>query len=76
MSAEPLPIDLLLTADQRRLNVALAASQPLNPMPWHDLAIDPYVSGTNSRRSDKDMNRMLSIIDNLPINPKSKDGHQ
>ena len=38
------------------------------------LQIDPYVTGTNNRRSDKELSRMLDLIDNLPISDSGKDG--
>lgn len=38
------------------------------------IEIDPYVSGTNNRRSDKELARMLDLIDNLPISDSGKDG--
>lgn len=43
--------------------------------PDHDnLQIDPLVSGTNARRSEKDLAKMLDLIDNLPISTAGKDG--
>jgi hypothetical protein len=40
------------------------------------LEIDPFVSGTNNRRSDKELARVLELIDNLPISDAGKDGHE
>jgi hypothetical protein len=40
------------------------------------LQIDPYVTGTNSRRSDAELARMLELIDNLPISDNGKDGEK
>jgi hypothetical protein len=39
----------------------------------HD-EIDPHVSGTNNRRSDKELAAMLDLIDTLPISINGKDG--
>jgi hypothetical protein len=36
--------------------------------------IDPYVSGTSNRRSDKELSKILDLIDNLPISTNGKDG--
>lgn len=36
--------------------------------------IDPLVSGTGNRRSEKQLNRFLDIIDNLPISTNRKGG--
>ena len=36
--------------------------------------IDPYVTGTNNRRSDRDLAKMLELIDNLPISENGKEG--
>jgi len=38
------------------------------------LQIEPLVSGTNNRRSDKELARILSLIDNLPISDEGKEG--
>ena len=39
------------------------------------IVIDPYTSGTNNRRSDKELARMLDLIDSLPISESNgKDG--
>ena len=40
------------------------------------IQVDPCVSGTNNRRSDKDLARMLDLIDSLPISTNGKDGPQ
>jgi hypothetical protein len=37
--------------------------------------IDPYVSGAPSRRSDKELARILNLIDNLPVSERGKEGH-
>lgn len=39
-----------------------------------EIQIDPFVSGTNNRRSDREFSRMLDLIDNLPISDSGKDG--
>jgi hypothetical protein len=38
------------------------------------IEIDPYVSGTSNRRSDKELSKILDLIDNLPISSNGKDG--
>jgi hypothetical protein len=38
------------------------------------IEIDPYVSGTSNRRSDKELGKILDLIDNLPISISGKDG--
>jgi hypothetical protein len=38
------------------------------------LQIDPYVTGTNSRRSDSDLARLLDLIDSLPVSTNGKEG--
>jgi hypothetical protein len=39
-----------------------------------EIQVDPYVTGTNNRRSDKELAKMLDLIDNLPISTNGKDG--
>ncbi|MBK1814999.1 hypothetical protein JIN84_05195 [Luteolibacter yonseiensis] len=50
----------------------------LSPSDWDDLEadslIEPFVSGTNNRRSDKELARVLDLIDNLPTSETGKDG--
>ncbi len=38
------------------------------------IVVDPYVTGTNNRRSDRDLAKMLELIDNLPISENGKEG--
>jgi len=38
------------------------------------LVIDPYVSGAPSRRSDKELARILDLIDSLPVSSTGKEG--
>jgi hypothetical protein len=38
------------------------------------ILIDPHVTGAPSRRSDKELSRMLELIDNLPISDSGEDG--
>ena len=38
------------------------------------IEIDPYVPGTNNRRSDKELAKMLDLLDNLPISENGKEG--
>ena len=38
----------------------------------HHIEVDPYISGTNSRRSDKELARMLDLIDGLPISDSNR----
>ena len=84
---QPLEIEKLLTADQRR-TVSNGDFQEwresiAGPDSKYDdldreldahLQVDPYVSGTNNRRSDRELSRMLDLIDNLPISDSGKDG--
>ncbi len=67
MTPEPLPVELLATQYQRRLS---DIDEDLDDL----IEIDPYVSGTNSRRSDRDLAKMLDLIDNLPISENGKEG--
>ncbi len=80
-------IEELLTADQRRRPITVAEHQAFRESistPRYDdeidaaidehLEIDPYVTGTNNRRSDKELAKMLDIIDNLPISTNRTDG--
>ena len=73
---EPLAIDGLLTPDERRLTVNLhhefqkSISSP-RPFDAVDLEcddmtiVDPYEIHAPSRKSDVELNRVLSILDNL-----------
>jgi len=83
----PLALDLLLTDDQRRtvtvddhlhFRRSLATDDcgrdEIDRELDEHLQIDPYVTGTNNRRSDKELARMLSLIDNLPISDAGKEG--
>lgn len=38
------------------------------------IQVDPYLTGTNNRRSDKELARMLDIIDSLPTSSNGKEG--
>lgn len=40
------------------------------------IVIDPYVTGTNNRRSDKELAQLLDLIDSLPISDSGKEGDQ
>lgn len=74
---EPLAIDLLLTTDQRR-PVSVAGHhewrESLTPDSRYDeidrelddmIQVDPYECHAPSRRSDKELARVLSILDSL-----------
>jgi hypothetical protein len=79
---QPLEIELLVPAHTRRISVnehqAFRESLTTNREDDEDfddlIEIDPYVSGTSSRRSDKELNRMLALIDSLPISQPGKAG--
>jgi hypothetical protein len=79
---QPLAVELLVPAHARRISVnehhAFRESISTNREDEHDfddiIEIDPYVSGTSSRRSDKELNRMLAIIDSLPLSQARKAG--
>jgi hypothetical protein len=89
-SRDLLVIELLATQDQRRtVSVAghhqwresIASARPFDEIDreidedFDDLIeIDPYVTGTNNRRSDRDLAKMLELIDNLPISENGKEG--
>jgi len=73
-----LPVEMLATADDRRpVSVAehaafqRAISRPTDRFDEIDAeldeltVIDPYVSGTNNRRSDKELARVLALLDSL-----------
>ena len=38
------------------------------------LQFDPHITGTNNRRSDRELARMLDLIDNLPISTTGEEG--
>jgi hypothetical protein len=83
---EPLALDGLLTEDERRpLTVEQHAAwreSISTPQAFDEVdleidrinVVDPFVSGTNNRRSDRELSRMLDLIDNLPISDSGKDG--
>jgi len=85
---EPFALDLLLTDDQRHAEwqIQLAEKQAFSNelVAIHGLLddedfdgilqADPYISGTNNRRSDKELAHMLDLIDNLPISDAGKEG--
>jgi len=50
------------------------AADPIEGLLDDHIQIVPYVTGTNSRRSDKELAKMLELIDNLPISESGKDG--
>jgi hypothetical protein len=84
MSRSPLTeLECSLTTDQRRVSVddhkafraGLSQAEPdVDADLDEHLQIDPHVSGTNSRRSDKELARMLDLIDNLPVSTNGKAG--
>jgi hypothetical protein len=66
LTNEPLAVDsLLTTSDLDEIDRELD----------EQIEVDPHVSGTNNRRSDKELARMLELIDNLLISDEGKDGH-
>ena len=79
-------LDGLLTADERRtvsvethqaFRESLAKPSQFDEVDAaldEEIQVDPYVSGTNTRRSDKELARMLDLIDNLPISENGKGG--
>ncbi len=85
-----LEIEHLVSTDARRpLSVAghhqwresISSARPFDEIDreidedFDDLIeIDPYVTGTNNRRSDRELANMLELIDNLPISENGKEG--
>lgn len=81
-------IESLISADQRRtcsvekhlhfirsISTDSRGVDAIDRMLDEEIEVDPYVSGTNNRRSDRELNRMLNLIDNLPISTNGTDGH-
>jgi len=81
-----LEIEHLVSADARRpLTVgghhewreSISSTRPFDEVDLmldEHIQIDPYVTGTNSRRSDKELAKMLALIDGLPISENGKEG--
>lgn len=84
--AEPLEVERLIPADKRRVTPddqlhfrrSIATDErgvdEIDREIDEYLEVDPYVTGTNNRRSDRELARMLELIDNLPISGDGKDG--
>jgi hypothetical protein len=83
---EPLEIERLLTNDERRLTVeahhdwreSLSESRPFDEIDLEcdDMTIvDPYEIHAPSRRSDKEINRLLSILDSLETSNTGRGNH-
>jgi hypothetical protein len=70
---EPLALDLLLTEDQRRtvtpevhqaFRESISTSRPFDEID-ELIQLDPYAGDPPSKRSDKETDRLLSILDSL-----------
>jgi hypothetical protein len=72
---QPLPVEMLVPPHARRVSVAahhafrrsLAVSQcdPLDDLIDDEITVDPYNGDPPSKRKDKELNRVLSILDEL-----------
>tara|TARA_R110000868_G_scaffold55814_1_gene173329 strand:+ start:235 stop:480 length:246 start_codon:yes stop_codon:yes gene_type:complete len=69
---EPLPVELLLSEDARRDRVTIddhqAFHKSMAPEPIDDdddTVLDPFEHRAGSRRSDREVKRLLSVLDNL-----------
>lgn len=56
------------------ISVCVVNADEIDELLDERIEIDPYVTGTNSRRTDKELARLLDLLDSLPISDTGKDG--